>query len=329
MYLMDAIQATAAMTRENKNADHPTLRVFPEMASRLAGVPRFLLDENAVAAAVEISLGRPKILLEALAHCRVPYSAMWVEWPESGREKLRRDFTCEITPDRPLPTRVGFLIETETGGRRGHATWVWSAPGDIGSFIPNIAPIEPYFDLDEHFVQPVEKVEGFKAANLAAYWADNPVQQQALLDFWCTARHKPSPWGMNYLATTAMLGDVEERIAYAMADVYGEYIMIWSIMFMLTASRPAVSCRDVSRAKINKVRARKREVPLLDHTEVVMHVNRQPTAMRRAPLGHARKSPRVHLVSRYLARRGDKFWVTEPYWRGSGEAIHRVVNVKK
>jgi hypothetical protein len=46
------------------------------------------------------------------------------------------------------------------------------------------------------------------------------------------------------------------------------------------------------------------------------------------PLGYLRKSPRVHLVSSYLARRGDKHWIVEPYWRGSGDVIHRQTHVR-
>lgn len=340
-YLMDDIAAGAHEVRRVFGKDRdPILRVYPMLDDKLRGIPRFLFDDDAIHAAVELTLGRPKVLLEALEHVSIPYPRMWIEWAESGRAKLRDTFeaggsTIE-SPDRPLPQRLGFLIESDDG-RRGTVTWVWNAhtsrmPNDEP--FPNVAAVEPHFDLDAQIPQSRERIESFLKGNLCRLWGDNPVQLEALFGLWRTAEHKPSAWGYHYLEAMAARRGVDklpEIIAHCMADTYGEYIIIWACILLLTASRKAVEHRPVDRAKLNKARAQKRLPLLWDHTEVVMHIS-QPavgTGATRAPLDYHRKPPRIHMVSRYLARRGEKHWIVESYMRGSGKVISRHVQVRK
>jgi len=324
MYLMDSIAQVAGIAPRGD----PILSIYPDIWDRMAGAPRFLLDNAAVHASVEIGLGRPRVLLDALEHIQVPYPVMWVEWAESGREELRRRFQEEEIPGRPVPDRLGFLLETDTGGRKGTATWAWASSGVD---VPNIAPIGAFFDLDRRIEQPSARKTGILQSNLGQMWKDNPVQLEALKDIWRTAKHKPSDWGLKYFDVLySRFGDIEERLNASYADVYGEYIEIWTIILLLTSSRQAVEYRQVDRSKINKARTKRRETPLLDHTEVVMHLSRhiKGEGAARSPLTYARKSPRIHLVSRYLARRGDKHWLVNPYVRGEGEWVSRHTHVR-
>ena len=338
MYLMDSIAAVSELVRrrqirtedhEGRNVLDPALTIFPVLSDKLKGAPRFILDRDAIQAVVELSLGRPRIIAEALAHLRAPLPTMWVEWEEVHRSRLRDSIGDDPDPLRPIPVRLGFLLETDEGGRTGVATWVWESPMEGPIKVPNVAPIGAYFDFDATYEHPPERVQSFLTGNLAELWGDNPVQLQGLLDIWSKVDHRPSRWGGRYFEAAG--GMTDERLALAFSDVYGEWIGIVSVLLLLTASRKSVDYRPVNRAKLNKHRARRREVPLLDHTEVVMHLNRNHASGRQMPLplGHTRKSPRVHMVSRYLARRGDKHWLVEPYIRGSGETIHRVVKVKR
>lgn len=338
MYLMDAIAEIAAETKAQKGSlvdKDPTLNVFGETVKLLHGAPRFLLDNETINAAVELTLGRPKILFESLAHLRVPYPVMWVEWEEAGRERLRQTFGGAVeSAGRPLPQRLGFLIQAEEGGRRGQVTWMWSGPASLkeADRFPNPAPISAFFDLDAEIPQSENRIRSFLLGNLWRMWEDNPTQRDALLAIWRTADHRPSDWGAAFLAETMKrYGEASliDRLKNCYADVYGEYIIIWAIMLLLTASRPAVAYRKVDRGRLNKARRKRRETPLMDHTEVVMHVARPPAGLARGPLGHERKSPRIHMVSRYLARRGDKHWIVEPYWRGQGQTIHRRTHVRR
>lgn len=334
MYLMDTIRQLAGIVAARRVKD-PVLVGYADLADRLVGAPRFLLDPAATRTIVELNLGRPKVTLEAMAHIRVPYSRLWVEWDDADRQRLREKFDepLSFAELRPMPGRVGFLLETEAGGRAGTATWAWTNGRNHegqqkidGVAVPNIGAVQPYFDLDRRFELSADRVEGLRKGNLAKLWHDNPVQLGALFDIWRTSIHAPSAWGEQYFE---VLGNASLPIALSYADVVGEYIMIWATMLLLTASRPVVDLDAVDLSRLNKRRQKRGDVPLLDHTRVSMRLTpMEHRPIIRGALGFARKSPRVHLVSRYLARRGDRHWIVEPYWRGTGDTIARQVNVR-
>jgi hypothetical protein len=319
MYLMDAIAATAARVGQR---DGTMLDIFPDIASRMHLAPRYLLDASVMRASVELGMGRPSVFREAMRHLQVPYPRMWVEWPENSRDALRRELDPqEIHPLKPVPSRLGFLIEADDGGRSGNITWAWSSPAGKPSDVPNISPYDARFDLDGNIQQSDNRIKGMLVANLARPWLDNPVQLDALLDIWRTSDHRMSNWGRSWVQPA--------QAEWFITDVYGEYIEVWAILLLLTASRPTVDYKPVCRDKLNRARTRKRVVPLFDHTEITMHVEpRTAIEQARGPLNFSRKPPRIHYVSRYLARRGDKHWLVNPYIRGRGEWVTRHTHVK-
>jgi hypothetical protein len=325
---MDSINSWADnIVQSNKPTSRldPALRAYVELSDQLKGTPRFILDANATRTAVELTLGRPKILIEAMQHLIIPYRRLWVEWNDGDRQKLRDRFS---EPDgyselRPMPGRVGFFLETDKTGRRGSASWAWSAPGSV---IPNVGVIQPHYDLDHTFDLHPDRYYGLIKGNLAMMWQNNPIQLSALLDIWRTCEHRPVSWAEQFWS---MLPNRELAKALSYSDVVGDYITIWVVMLMLTSSREVIRYQPVSMAKLNKHRIKRGDTPLLDHTNITLHLTPQhQRPIVRSHLGYSRKSPRVHMVSSYLARRGNKHWLVYPYMRGSGDAIHRVVNVK-
>jgi hypothetical protein len=276
VYLMDGL---AEMARNIKSkAETPGLKwlppkalsIYSELTDRLVGTPRFLFDKNAISTAVELTLGRPKVMLEAMLNCRIPYTKLWVEWDESGREELRRRFAGYIGADRPLPDRVGFLLECDSNGRKGQAIWVWSALHDP---TPNIGAFAPFFDLDSRFKQPPNREAGVLAGNVAQQWINNPVQQQAYLEIWRTAEHKPEgDWAVEHLIHL-LKRQGEEGLANAMSDVYGEYIQMWACLLLLTSSRKIVDYTPVSMTRLNKQRVKQHKIPRLDHTLVTLYLD--------------------------------------------------------
>jgi len=336
MYLMDSMADAAFLVRTagNNMRNDPLLSIFPKMEERLKGTPRFLLDENAIHTAVELTLGRPKVLLDAMRHLRIPYPALWVEWPEVGRTKLRETFGDQgyVGPDRPLPQRLGFFVDcADNSGRKGQVTWVWTSPAHelLSGDFPNVGAVSAFFDLDGRIDQPSDRIAGFLRGNLAKLWMDHPVQLEALFDIWRTAEHALSEWGLEYCSILQRQGVLERQLPHMWADVYGEYIIIWAVLLLLTSSRKAVEYRPVDRSKVNKLRAKRRQAMLFDHTQVVMYLGQHTVqGQRRQPLSYARKSPRIHYVSSYLARRGDLHWIVAPYIRGSGEWVSRHIRVK-
>jgi hypothetical protein len=331
LHLMDAISATASrVDAMDIYARDPTLRIFPDLRDRMRLAPRYLLDDHVLRSSAELGLGRPSVFREAMRHLVIPYPRLWVEWHETSRDLLRRRLHEDRVTDplKPIPIRLGFLLtcDPESGGRRGCVTWVWESPHASKLLhVPDISPYEVRFDLDARIEQPRDLVEGLGRAKLAQLWTDNAVQSEALRDIWRTAEHVPSKWGQGWL--NSLTADQQR---FLLADVYGEYIEIWALMLLLTSSRPTVEYRQVDLSRLNKARAKKRETPLLDHTTVTMHTSHRMIGERRSvPLGRRRASPRLHMVSSYLGRRGDKHWLVSPYQRGSGTAVERHVRVTR
>lgn len=323
MLLMDSISETAKLAESSPIKNHSLLTAYRDVSQRLNGAPRFLFADDATKTAVELTLGRPKVLREAMEHVIIPYDRLWVEWFEPARQKLRDTFKIDNyeTPHRPIPQRVGFLLESDGPSRRsGRVTWAWISPG---LSVPNIAPFEAIFDLDQTFPFLSGDISAF-TNNLAFIWKDNPIQYEAFKSIWRTSRHTLSPWGEKLLRNAS-----QYEIDNCRADVYGEYITVWAILILLTASRPTLQHELINQQKINKNRIKRGEVPLHSYSSVTLHLSPQPSnTIVRGPLGHARKSPRIHLVSSYLARRGTKHWIVQPYMRGKGETISRRVFVR-
>ncbi len=98
---------------------------------------------------------------------------------------------------------------------------------------------------------------------------------------------------------------------------------------MLTAYNRAVVYQDVDQSKLNKARRKRGRSALLDHTTVNLNVD-LPRVSRRGtgqPLDYRRKSPRIHLVGSYLARRGARHRVIFSYVRGGGGTVARNIHV--
>jgi hypothetical protein len=330
MYLMDHIIEIAHEVRKRKATNHPVMGCYPDLEDKLLGCPRFLFDDNSIHTAVEITLGRPKVLREIMQHIRIPYRRMWIEWPESGRQKLRETFGTADDPiesfHRPLPTRIGFLLESDETGRKGSATWAWTNTHITDNDPPNVCPISPYFDLDGYFKQSQVREQNFLKANLARIWLGNQIQERALVSIWETAQHAPNEWGFKYLKYAK---SDSWQINNFYADVYGEYIMIWAIMILITSSRKILNYETVDNTKWNKVRTKQGKAPRLDHTKTTLYINKEVQIHQKGvPLGFIRKSPRVHMVQSYPNHRGDKHWVVQPFSRGKGEVISRHIKVK-
>lgn len=347
MYLMDQIAEIAKEVADRKEYSHPIVGIYPALYHELQGCPRFIFDERAIETATEITLGRPKIILDSILNLRIPYPKLWVEWPESGRGRLREVFQSheEILPERPLPTKLGFYLKTDEFGRKGVIQWVWNSPANVTDMLipnrpgfnpPNIAPISPYFNLDKEVPQNAALLTTFIKANLCALWEGNKIQQDAIFRIWRTSDHQPSsPWGVRYLKYVYGGDNNKDDLFYAMnhfyADVYGEYIMVWACLLLLTSSKKIIEETKIDLSGLNKARIKKQQVPKLDYTRVNLYINPEAHHIKfiRGPLGHTRKSPRIHMVSSFLNRRGNKHWVVQPFWRGEGEVISRHVHVKE
>jgi len=326
MLLMDAITESARQVlvnvHNNQRVSQPILQSYVDLAEKLKDCPRFIFDAPATRVLSEITLSRPKVIADTLQTLRIPYPMMWLEWEEAHREELRtrlNPFTSQKDKDtRPIPLRLGCLIESD--GRAGQISWAWihKPKGEISS-TPNLAPLSAYFDLDRNDCSPPEKA----FLTLGGPWKDSSVQMAALNNIWRSVKHEPNEWGRK-----TVVGLSKQVLELLQADVIGEWISALSALILITSVRTIrQETSDLSR--LNKARAKRGARLLLDHTTVHLYIDPSIKAnvQRRQPLGYVRKSPRVHLVGSYLNHRGDKHWIVFPFLRGQGERITRHVHL--
>jgi hypothetical protein len=323
MLLMDQVYQTGQQVDGGsfRPSAMPLMRIYADLANRLQpkkGPPpqRFLFDQKAIVTATELTLGRPKVFREVLRHIRLPYPACWIEWEDAGRTALREKFEQppELDEIRPLPERMGFLVEaTDDTYRRGRITWAWCRKKTIADDIPNVSGITTHFDLDGDY--PIDFVDKHPL-ELAKLWADNPVQEREFTSIWRTAYHQADEDAIAPIATNAFLR------AILFADVVGEYIMTWACLMVLLDTRRSrnpnsagVILRGVDMSRLNRNRLKNGKFPLLDHRTVHIAPALRPI-LTRAPLDYRRKSPRIHLVSSYLGWHGN---IVFPYTCGFGD----------
>lgn len=340
------------MALQNGLGHHPTMSMYVDLAKRLAPeIPelngghrctdpppaRFVFDENSIRTATELTLGRPKVYRQVMANSRVPYPAVWFEWEDAGRAKLREKFkqSDELTAIRPIPERFGFFIESGANYddsqprnyRRGKITWAWTQKTDFPTDlpflndIPNISGITSHFDLDMDM--PIDFIERYPL-QLARLWKDNPVQHEEFRSIWRSVRQEVNEPAIAPMVQSHRDPKMREFArALLFADVVGEYIMSWACLMVLSAARNrkpqsgGVEIRSVDMSRLNKNRSRKGNLSLLDHRTVHIVKPQYTPQQMRAPLDYSRKSPHIHLVSCYLSVNGNLVF---PYTRGSRPA---------
>jgi hypothetical protein len=138
----------ADLVMEVAGSERDVFGNIAKIAPVIRKAERFNLDEDVMAAAFNVAKSRPSSLLAAYPLCRLPYPTMWIEWECDARSA----FVDDATPDRPMPWRMGCLIEDAGLGsnQAGVMTWLWAhrpKPGDeeLGQFVDG-TPIGVMFD---------------------------------------------------------------------------------------------------------------------------------------------------------------------------------------
>tara|TARA_R100001440_G_scaffold70922_1_gene93642 strand:- start:899 stop:2173 length:1275 start_codon:yes stop_codon:yes gene_type:complete len=78
---------------------------------------KFVISDNMIENAWDISLSKPSVILELLDYARVPFENVWFEWNENLRQEIMQNYAKkhgkEIDDTRPsrYPQRVGYHIK--------------------------------------------------------------------------------------------------------------------------------------------------------------------------------------------------------------------------
>lgn len=253
-------------------------------AQALAECPlRYVLGDEVYVQCMHVVTQWPDLLDPADPLLRLPVERLWLEWVEPA--------TVIFAGDQPQ--RCGVLVTTEPGGRRGRIESFWHHP-EYGA---ERAQVCVEFDLDRPLDRRHDDPAVFAVPSegcLVTALHDHAVLR--VYDEW-----------LGYFRLTRdglrKLGAIVEVCAQ---QVRSDLPMILAFCRLLRAR--ATDESPVTRAPLNRGRARRGHAPLLDHVEVAMRI----TDARAAPAsnGHAtRAAARLHLVRGHLVnRKGHLFW---------------------
>jgi hypothetical protein len=347
MYLCDDIIASAR-TRTNKMTRTGTAilgekawrnqcAMFDMMARKVSTAVRYILDDEVIGHACAAMHAKPTTTLSCLSLLRVPHTAIWCEWREPVRNEIRIAMElvdAEVSPDLLIPERMGFLVETDTDGRKGVITYAWKhAPNEKYPLLvfPNICPIQQEFDLDDDGIVVYDSKGDLNKR--FEKWASDPVQYEAIQRMESKTTLDLPDWGARDIMARAehearaLRVTAEERAIFltegAKTDVIGEFNQFLSIIMMLTAKN-GVSQIQHSWGDLNKSRAKQGKPRLLDHVIVKMRLLASERKQRNETGSGATGTKRRHLVAgHYVVRKvpHECIYYRRPHERGKGDSI--------
>lgn len=345
MLLCDRIRTTAALAGEPKKLGFPAsvlaLPYWQAMRKRLGnwvgeigGSVRYVLEDAVVATASEALLARPHSLVDVLGLVHVPYPCLWIEWTEAARLLAREAHGIAYANGKPVPHRLGYLIQTDEIGRRGIVKVAWNFKlGGEEEVLPELCPFVLHFDFDRITDDSIPDAtpEQQQASTYYARCRGDAVQTAAIHRLNRVAWIEADPNAQEMLCHSfgdRTSAEVDQVLASSFEDVSAEGLFLLAILTLL-AARNGVEMRQESRAGINKARRKRREPELLDHQIAYLRLTAAERAAVRTPgTGHGAPK-RAHIVRGHFVRRSDKVYFRRAHWRGGagGAAAIKIVKV--
>lgn len=295
------------------------------IAEAIRDAARFDLMPGVIATAHVVRDSPLDARLKALTLTRLPFARTWFEWPGGigGPGTIQDE-----TRTRPVPRRMGALVETDESLRRGSIDFCW-VQDDMGGI--NLCPLRVTFDWNEE-PQPVEDAgltgiradiaagfvdrlrhatdrDSIRRSSDAALLLDNERFGVVLSPYWrrCIAR---LILRQQFSAITAMLES-------AMRDITGEADILRSVIMCLNSRNMTRASYQPAPERLNKQRARKGRAPLLDTTTI--RIKLSPGLAARVGNGGERNASKAHVVrGHFKIRRSGVYWWS-PFLRGEGK----------
>ena len=323
---------------------HGTITSF---AASLETAERFVLSDDIGMAGYQLIQSKPASLLDAMPLCRLPYPSMWFEWGGTCADLAgwNQFPTCEPPGHRdfarPIPWRMGCLVEGEDNGQRGQMTWAWmhkasgvnvcglgvnfdwSKDGDVIADARRALGSPPTDTVAELFMRrwlgelPDAGLD--EVMRLHKGWgkiANDPKQREAVRGL---LRHERSWFSTHAHALVSfaldnMPEDFLKLVTAWEGDICGEAPFVAAVVLMLN-SRNAVDREPADLGKLNRARRRRGRVEFLPHTVTRLHLSH--ARMRNAEAsGMTREAMRQHIVrGHFKIRKTGVYWWT-PFLRG-------------
>jgi hypothetical protein len=248
---------------------------------------RFILSNDTLESVVQSATIYPDAIADCIPAVRLPWRSAWFEWDHSVVGAIIGEDENPLL-FRQEPKKVGFMIRTEEGGRRGTITVCWPtlARAEKGEEYESVVttPTTIEFDFDKQDfsmsrilgVQEFSTISGIKPpqedpfdplassltkellATMQIRWTMEAVGE-------CKARYHRQFGGVDY-------GPMMQSV---LDGITSEYRMMILIAAMMNAQ--ATKQQEVDRSKINKSRLKNGKTPLLNHHIVSMNVSPEET----------------------------------------------------
>ena len=293
--------------------------------------PCFVLEDDVIAAAAEALLSRPRSIYDCLTVLRVPWPVAFIEWREQARCEVRQRLGVSKDNGELVPARAGFLLEAEPDGRRGRVRICWSHAGSKPGPEEEcyVAPLWFLFDFD-HLLRPAQpgdfsmSDEERRDSDLIRRWSRSP-SDIAALDAINRATTTMGVDTAKHLAALMVApGQMETAVALAKkalssmyGDVSGEAMTFMAVLILLTSRNGVETKPGEDRTKLNKIRRKRGESPLLQHVRLSMRLSRaEKAAVSHIDASGDRASPRMHMVCGHPVRRGETIFWRRAHARG-------------
>lgn len=342
MRLVDEISAAVG-----GEFDRMTLGAAASLAKSLARAECFELSADIALAIANVRALRPSSIVSALPFSRPPFPTTWVEWvcAEVAPTLEGRD---PPTFNKPMPRRMGALIEDVGVDGVAGVTWAWSHP----EFGLNICPISAFqswvpgalnrlagiaaqmahsigdaLRIADHY-KAISVQDAKTIAQGAPAWKacrDNPVELNAIVELskWEAITASPHCRKMVDMfrrrATPEQFRSAEQSWS---EDLQGEPAFLRAFLILLNTKNGAVTERE-NLSRLNGAR-QKSGKPKLREFQITRLALSRHASRSAVSLGATREQIRQHYVrGHFKVRKSGVFWWS-PFVRGNPtEAIPR------
>jgi hypothetical protein len=289
-------------------------------AERLKAAVRFEISPEVGAMAHAIKGSNAARLKAAMEFCRLPFDLVWFEWVGPAAALGVRADDEPANPQRPPPSRMGFLVEAACGRlNAGLVSYAWSH-GRTG---PMVCPLATTFDWAAvpSAVPSLMSDQELAASWLAGMRAFPHFAKDSAADLLALrGRHGvvPCPHLAHMLVQLTTRDPTSARAMFEAAwdDIRGEQRFVESLL-------ATMNCRNLVQAEaaedlsvLNKARRRLGRPPRLSFRKVVVSLSRVQSRKAAASGASATGGMPLHIVRGHPKVRKTGIYWWSPFWRG-------------
>jgi hypothetical protein len=285
-----------------------------DFASRVAQCPiRYVLSDDLTRLCTALAYSKGSRTLACADLLHVPADTVWVEWCEAPwRTELELyDFRLNAE-DSGRTGRRGAFIQSSTDGRRGLVRTFWSDKESAADVLAS--SMEAYFDFDAAVgVDPRPMDDDYRPTVTVLDVESGDVLRQ------CVRFRYEYSWDLYYQQARCSPESKQAIARHALGTIAIDMPVLLAFLLLLSI-RSGVSHRVQSFARLNRSRAKRGKLPLLDHVEVHSPVILPYCSIGAGAKSMGRRARRLHHVRGHLVRRGSKIFWRIPHLRGSARA---------